>query len=192
MGKHLVRNVIFVLLLSIAVFSMFKYWSQLRENSLLQESLTQAQGQVLTLEQEKETLVQGLKQEKASNAQLLKKTTYMKGYLKASKNRMSRFFQDDLKLQKNLEETKSKFSILEAENQSLVESQKRMALENDEFKLKLSSIPELKKAIKELRVKNRKVPIPTVDGNRGFLVKDGQLMTREKIKIEVVPAQTKE
>ncbi len=186
------RNVIFVLLLSIAVFSMFKYWSQLRENSLLQESLTQAQGQVLTLEQEKETLVQGLKQEKASNAQLLKKTTYMKGYLKASKNRMSRFFQDDLKLQKNLEETKSKFSILEAENQSLVESQKRMALENDEFKLKLSSIPELKKAIKELRVKNRKVPIPTVDGNRGFLVKDGQLMTREKIKIEVVPAQTKE
>ena len=171
---------------------MVKYWSELREKCLLQASLTQAQGEISVLVQEKQSLTQSLQQEKETNAQLLKRNTVFKNYLKASKNRMTRFFQQDLKLQNNLEDTKNKFSVLEAENKALLENSKQLASENEGFKLKLSSISELKMAIRELRIKKRRMPMIEVEGNRGFLVKDGQLTTLEKIKIEVVPAQTKE
>lgn len=51
--------------------------------------------------------------------------------------------------------------------------------------MKLSSVDELKKAIRELKRRAK------IEGNRGFLIKDGQLTTPAKVKIEVIPAPRK-
>jgi len=191
MNKGAVKNIVLILLLGITVFSAVKYVSELQARYRLQESLAQAQGQITVLSEEKQNLLQDLKKEKELKAQLELKNAKFKDYLRASGNRIRRLFQGNAKIQNNLEDASASLSILKAENRALIDSRKRIYLENEGFKLKLSSVAELKKAIKELRAKKRRSSDLETEGNQGFLTKDGQLTTLDKVKIEVIPAQTK-
>ncbi len=191
MNKNMFKNIIFILLLGITAFSMVKYVSELKERYRLQENLIQAQERITALAQEKQNLMQALAQEKELQEQLALKNKSLKDYLKASKNRISRLFNDNTMVKDHLEEVSAKLSILKAENRALVDSRRRVYLENEEYKLKLSSVVELKKAIKELKAKKHKTPDFVTEGNQGFLLKDGQSIAPEKVKIEVIPAQTK-
>jgi hypothetical protein len=170
---------------------MFKYVSELKAKYMLQDNLAQAQGQIAVLAQEKQNLLQDLKKEKELKEQLELKNSNLKGHLRAGKHRITRFFQDNAKIQNNLEEAGARLSILKAENRALINSHKRIYMENEGFKLKLSSVVELKKAIKELRAKKRRNSDSEAEGNQGFLIRDGRPTALEKVKIEVIPAQTK-
>jgi len=192
MNKNMVKNIVLILLIGITGFSMVRYISELKEKYRLKESLIQAQGQISVLVQEKQNLLQDLRKEKELKEQLAQKNANLKGYLKASKNRIARLFQDNAKTQGSLEELSAKLFILKAENKALIDRRKRIYAENEQFKLKLSSILELKKAIKELRANKRRDHALETEGNRGFLIKDGQSTAVERVKIEVIPAQTKE
>lgn len=192
MNKGLIKNTLIILLLSITAFSMVKYLSELNTRYRLQGSLSKAQDEIAVLVQEKQGLLQELGEEKGLKEQLLLKNAGLKDYLKASRNKIAHLFQDKTRIRASLEDTSAKFSILKAENRALIGQRQRIYVENEQFKTKLSSVVELKKAIRELRTKKRKVLTPETEGNRGFLIKNGQLTTPEKIKIEVVPAQTKE
>jgi hypothetical protein len=192
MGKGFIKNMIIILLLSVTVFSIMQYLNELKTRYGLQDSLTQAQTQITVLAQAKQNLLQELGKEKELTGQLVLKNTDLKDYLRASKSRITHFFQDDARMQKQLEDTSAKFSILKAENLALIDSRKRIYMENKEFRLKLSSVVELKKAIRELKTRKRSSPILGAEGNQGFLLKDGQSTALEKIKIEVIPAQTRE
>ncbi len=191
MNKDAVKNIALILLLGITVFSMVKYVSELRERFRLQESLAQTQDQVTVLAQEKQNLLQDFKKEKELKEHLELKNAKLKGYLRASGNRIRRLFQDNAISQNNFEDASARLSILKAENRALIGSHKRIYMENERFKLKLSSVVELKKAIKELRAKKRRNFDSEAEGNQGFLIKDGQPTALEKVKIEVFPAQTK-
>jgi hypothetical protein len=192
MGKGFIKNMAIILLLSITIFSVIKYLIEIKTKYGLQDSLTQAQAQIIALAQAKQNLLQELGKEKELTGQLALKNTDLKDYLRASKNRITRSFQDNARIQQKLEDTGAMFSILKEENLALIESRKRIYKENEEFKLKLSSVIELKKAIKELKIRKRRDLFPEMEGNQGFLFKDGQSTALEKIKIEVVPAQTRE
>lgn len=191
MNKDAIKNLALILLLGVAAFSMVRYVSELKARFRLQDSLAQAQGEVVVLTQEKQNLLQELGKEKKLNQQLAAKNVNLMNYLKASKDRIMRLFRDNSKTQNELEEINAKFAVLRAENRALIDSHKRSYVENEQFKLKLSSVVELKKAIRELRAKNSKIPGLAREGNRGFLIRDGRL-TLDKIKIEVIPAKTKE
>ncbi|MFH0917577.1 MAG: hypothetical protein V1830_00405 [Candidatus Omnitrophota bacterium] len=191
MNKDTLKNLGLILLLGITAFSMVRYVSELKARFRLQDSLTQAQGEVAGLTQEKQNLLQELGKEQGLNEQLSAKNVNLKAYLKASKNRLTRLFRDNSKAQNELEETNAKFAVLKAENRALIASHKRNYLESEQLKFKLSSVAELKKAIRELRTKRFKTPDLETEGNQGFLIRDGRL-TSEKIKIEVIPARTKE
>ncbi|MBU4252143.1 MAG: hypothetical protein KKC39_08075 [Candidatus Omnitrophica bacterium] len=190
MNKDAVKNLAFILLLGIATFSMARYVSELKARFRLQDSLAQVEVKVAALTQEKQNLLQELGKEKELNQQLAAKTVNLKVYLKASENRMSRFFRGNSKTKDELEEINAKFAVLKAENRALIDSRKRSYLENEQFKLKLGSVVELKKAIRELRAKKSKAPELETEGNQGFLIRDGR-STLEKIKIEVIPAPYK-
>lgn len=191
MNKDAIKNLALVLLLGVAIFSMVRYVTELKVGFKLQESLTQAQGEVAVLAQEKQNLLQELGKEKELNKQLAAKNVNLKVYLKASKDRITRLFRNNSKTKDELEDISAKFAVLKAENRALIDSHKRSYLENEQLKLKLNSVIELKKAIRELRAKKLKVPGLEAGGNQGFLIRDGR-STLEKIKIEVVPAKTKE
>ena len=148
-------------------------------------------GGVAALTKEKQNLLQELGKEKELSEQLVAKNVNLKAYLKASKDRMTRLFRDNSRTQDELEEINAKFAVLKAENRALIDSHKRGYLENEQLKLKLSSVVELRKAIRELRAKKFKNFGLETEGNQGFLIRDGR-STLEKIKIEVIPAKTKE
>lgn len=192
MNKNTIKNTTITLLIAITVFSMFRYVSELKERFRLQDNLIQAEGQIAVLAQEKQNLLQDLEKEKIAKEQLTAKNSNLKDYLRAGKNRLMRLFRDNAKTQVDLEEINSKFAILKAENRALIDNRKRIYAENEQFKLKLSSIVELKKAIKELKSRKHKDYSLEIEGNRGFLVKDGQSTALEKVRIEVIPAKTKE
>lgn len=192
MNRGLIKNIFIILLLSITVFSMIKYLSELKARYRLQDSLTKAQGEIIVLAQEKQGLSQELGEEKELKNKLLLRNAGLKDYLRAGRNKVAHLLQDKARIQVSLEDTSAKFSILKAENRALIDQRKRIYMENEQFKVKLSSVVELKKAIRELRTKKHEVLTSEAEGNRGFLIKDGQLTNPEKIRIEVVPAQTKE
>jgi len=171
---------------------MFRYLSELKARYRLQDNLAQAQDEIAALAQEKQNLLQELGKEKGLKEQLASKNTVLRNHLRAGRNRIARLFQDNSTMRASLEDKSAKFSILKAENRALIEQRKRISAENEQFKAKLSSVIELKKAIRELRSKKRKVLASVTGGNRGFLTRDGQPTMQEKIKIEAVPDQAKE
>jgi uncharacterized protein (DUF3084 family) len=184
MAKGTLKNLALILLFGIAIFSMTRYVIELKARLKLENQLNLAQGEVVLLTQEKQNLLQELGKEKELNSKLLTRNSGLKAYLKASHQRLSRLFSQNAMIQDELEETNAKFAVLKAENRSLIDAHKRMYVENEEFKFKLGSVVELKKAIRELKTKKHKVFDLETEGNRGFLIKDGHL-TSEKIKIEV-------
>ena len=192
MNKDAIKNVALILLLSITVFSMIRYTSELKARYRLQDSLAQAQEEVAVLVQEKQKLLQELEKEKELKEQMSQKNANLKLYIKASMNKITQLFQDNSKMQSNLKEVNAKFSISKAENKALIDSRKRIYLQNEEFKATLSSVVELKKAIRELKKRKHNPSFLSMPGNQGYLIKDGQSTIATKIKIEVVPAKTKE
>ncbi len=192
MNKDMCKNIALILLIGIVAFSMVGYMSELRERYRLKDSLTQAQGQITVLVQEKQNLLQEIEKEKGLKEQLALKNTGLKDYLRASKNKITRLFHDNAKTQTSLEEQSAKLSILKAENKALIDGRKRIYTENEQLKLKLGSIVELRNAIRELKNRKHNDPFIETEGNRGFLIKDGKSTAVERFKIEVIPAQTKE
>ena len=192
MNKDTIKNIALILLLSIAVFSMFRFVSELKARYRLQDNLAQVQSEVAVLTQEKQKLLQELEKEKELKEQMLQKNANLKLYMKASMNKITNLFQSNSKIQVNLENVNAKLSILKAENKALIDSRKRIYLQNEEFKAKLSSVVELKKAIRDLRNRKHKPLFLSKEGNKGYVIKDGRPVTVAKIKIDVVPAKTKE
>ena len=191
MNKNALKNIALILLLSIAAFSMVRYVSELKVRYRLQDNLTQAQEELATLAQEKQKLLQELEKEKELKEQMSQKNANLKLHLKASTHKIMSLFQSNSKMQNSLEDVNGKFSILKAENKALIESRKRIYLQNEEFKAKLSSAVELKKAIRGLRTNKYNLPVLPEVGNQGYLIKDGQPTSAAKIKIEVVPVPYK-
>jgi uncharacterized protein (DUF3084 family) len=191
MHKNVIKNIALILLLGITAFSMVRYVSELKARFRLQDSLTQAQGEVAVLTQEKQNLLQELGKEKESNQQLSARNVKLKAHAKAGKVKMTRLFQDNFRIQNKLEDVSAKFAVLKAENRALIDSRKRVYLQNEEFKVKLSSIVELRKVIRELKKIKHNVFDWSLEGNQGYLIKDGQSTLKKKIKIEIVPASYK-
>ncbi len=190
MNKETVKNIALILLLSITAFSMVRYVSELKARYRLSDSLAQAQGEIAILTQEKQNLLQELEKEKGLKERLALKNANLKAYLRAGKNRIARLFLDSSRIQNNLEDVSARLSILKVENSVIIDSRKRVYLENEELKAKLGSVVELKKAIRELkaRKKKRKAAVLKTEGNQGYLIKEGQSTSPDKIKIEVFSA----
>jgi len=194
MNKGLFKNIFIVLLISITIFSVFKYVLSLKEKYALLNTLNQLKQQVTTLENDKQTLLERLGIERKLNAQLEIEISGVKDYLRASKKRLAKLFAEYAQTQKAIEELNSKFCIVKSENIALKEERIKLDMqltqvsqEANDLKAKLNSIAELKERIKELRRQAhqaRKIG----EGNRGFLIKDGKPTYPPEIKIEVIPA----
>ena len=183
---------------------VFKYVTTLKEKDILLFSLSQTKEQLSAVENEKQSLLQRLAKEKQLFTKLKEENSGIKATLITSRNELSR-------LEKAIDAMDSQAAALKAENSALNEEKAKLntqlagvTQERDSFKVKLSSVAELKKAIQELRtqahnagariiekiqLKKEKV----VSGNRGFLIKDGRptFAFFPRVVIEVnPPAQT--
>ena len=196
MNKALLKNILIVLLLTIAVFSVFKYTSSLKEKNDLLNTLNQIKEQIATLEKEKQNLSQALEKEKELQRKLSQENSGLKDGLKISKIRLMKLFRDASKMEKEFQQLNSQISILKAENKALIEKENQAKLKLSEYETKFNSIAELKKAIRELKRQMHKVSIEInqktqdekiVEGNHGFLIKDGKPTYPTRVRIEVIP-----
>ena len=206
MNKAMFKNALIVLLLTITGFSVFKYSASLKEKYGLLTNLSQVKEENLNLIQQKQNLLQDLEKEKGLKVRSLRESLALKEYLRSGKARLSKLFKDYSKEQGFLEELNAKFSLLKAENASLLEEKQKFFLENEALKQKLGSLVELKKAIRELKQNMRKAQVSLtvikqapepisqkiVKGNHGYLIKDGKFNSPNKVVIEVIPAPQKE
>ena len=212
MNKALPKNLIMVLLLSITAFSVYKYAGTVKQNFNLTSALDSAKQQVGALEKEKQNLLQDKEKAKLEHAKLVQEKTLLQDNLSALKHKLIVLMVAYKKNRAVLYETNSKFSLLKSENTaltekstSLTEESRRLLEENASFKQRLNSLLELKKAIRELKIQMRSAarqktaPAAVAaaeikaeageirEGNHGFLVKDGKILSPSKVTIEVIP-----
>lgn len=210
MNKPLVKNILFVLLSTITVFSVFKYAASLKEKYDLLITLNQTKEELGILQQEKQNLLADLEKQKELQEETAEENSELKDNIKATRRRLTKLFMEKRAKEKAFEELNFRFSILQAENMALTEEKEQLGFklsqassESENLKTKLSSIEELKKAIRELKIKMRearsapkKVPEPEVleiiEGNHGYLLRDGKSTFPVKIRIEVNPAPATE
>lgn len=201
MNKEMLKNNLILLLAGIAIFSVFKYVSSARERYNLTNDLNAAGLQIAFLEKDKENLSQALNKKNNSEKQTAAEIVALKGYLKAGKKRLTKLFAERREAQKKTEDLSSKFGLLKAENSALIKQRSKLhsqvvqvSQENDSLKTKLSSVAELKKIISALKKNKNKIYTRAnqqpqadkiVEGNRGFLIKDGKFTYPVKVKIEV-------
>ena len=208
MNKARLKNILIALLVTLTLFSVFKYIYSIKEKYELLNILNQTKEQAAALENEKQNLLQELEKEKELQQKLSQENSAFKDSIRLSEEKLAQLDADFVQAQKTIEQLNSNFSLLKAENIALIEKKNtlntklsQVSQEKDALQVKLSSIAELKKAIKELKRQMRKVGTvirekvrtnKIIEGNRGFLIKDGKFTYPAKVKIEVTPASTEE
>jgi len=189
MTKEMLKNILIVLLLTLTGFSIFKYAASIKEKEKLLSTLTQVSQRVTILQNEKESITEELKKGKEFQLKLTTEITELKVSLKTSEDKASKLFWELKEAKRIKEESDSQFLLLRDKYTALTEDKERILQENEGLKTKLSSIVELKKAIRELKRQKRKAP-RKAGGNRGYITKQGQLVS-PKFKVEVIPAPEK-
>lgn len=205
MDKGIKRDykvILIAFLLGISAYSIYKYISLEAEKQGLTKSLKEIRIQLASLEEEKQNLLQTIEKEEKINLSL-------KGNLKAGLRRINRLFWDNAKQK---DELNAQISVLKAENTAIREEQDKLKLElsiiskeRNDLIDRFSSASELKKALSELRHKRCKKKISLVnrieevkdkmcmetiiEGNKGYLMKNGKPFSIGNVKIEVNPAQ---
>lgn len=198
MNKSMFKNVLIVLLLTITIYSVFQYISGLKENYDLLIALNQVKERASMLEQEKQNLLLDLEKAQELKEKISQDNATLKDYLKASKDRLSKIFADYAQVQKRAEDLNAQFSLLKAEHKALTEDKEKLTRENEILKAKISSAKELKLAMRELRKQVQKVhkeikqsidADSSLEGNQGYIIKDGKSTFLNKVKIEVIPVE---
>lgn len=206
--------IIIVFLLGICLFGIYKSVELATRNAVLSHNLNTLKTKLGATEQSLKATRQSLGESYLKNAELEgrlmvldKKAAEQAAAIKGHLRRI-----EDLTVK--LTHTARANASLSGQNKEINARLFREKLEADEMRHKLSSVVELKKAIKELRVslkqakkKNKpvvkrpakkkilempqeKAVVPdTEDGNSGFLIKDGHSTYQDFVDIRVIPAE---
>jgi chromosome segregation ATPase len=196
-------NFIIALLVGITLFSLFKYIKMYYERKTILNDLIAKESQILMLNTLKEHLSNQLKEKTNLIAEKEKLQQELMKELAIKDEKLVKVEELLNKAQMDIEQLQQKINRLESQNASLVQ-EKQLLLENldklnQEHSALLSrwqSIEELRKAIIQLKRKiysqrrqTSKTEDRAIQGNRGYIIKDGLPTLKPKVKIEVVPVQ---
>ncbi len=208
--KHY-KIILILFLIGVSMFSIVKYALVLKEKYDLLDTLEQTKKNLEVLANEKQNLLQEIEKEKDRQQKLQQENSGLKDNLRSKDDEITKLKTDYAGLDASLEDLNSKYRLLKTENIALRQDKDNLKFEvgqvsqeKEGLLARLSSIAELKKAIKELRMKMRhagtvrvikakkavKQAIET-EGNRGFIVKEGKATYPAKVIIEVNPAPFK-
>ncbi|MFH0738830.1 MAG: hypothetical protein V2A59_03115 [Candidatus Omnitrophota bacterium] len=207
--KKYSQIILIALLAGVTCFSLFKYFYTLKEKYELYNTLNQIKEQVADLEAQKQEILQGIEKEKQLNLQITQENTGLKENIGAAEEKIYQLSTDIAYAKKIFEDLKSEVSVLKAENMAVREENinltsklSQVSQEKDALTMRLSSVAELKKAIRELKKQMRRVSSEIsyketirekiLEGNRGFLLKNGKPTYPTKVKIEVKSLPAKE
>jgi len=191
------NKILISVLLALCIFGGFKYLSGQKDKQELARTLSETRIQLLALEEEKQNLLQTLEKVKEAQSESLQKNMALKENLRASNNRLKELFAEFDAVKNQKVGASLNYAILKAENKVLREKRQELFQENQSIQKKLSSVVELKKAIRELKararlarieIKKRSKELEDIEGNAGFFIKSGKSTYPSKVRIEVMPA----
>ncbi len=188
-----IKIIIIAFLAGITIFCVVSFVSLLKEKKILQEEVRLRKIEISGLTNEKQGLLQVLEKEKQLSIVLLSKNSRLKQNLSFSSKKLNKLF-----TQYNLEVAQA--AVLKAENSVLRKEKQKMALdlnqaaqERQTLQARLDSITELRKAIRELKKRKKDgLLIRNLEGNQGYLIKEGKSTYSANVKIEVNPAVNSE
>ena len=212
--KSYLRMGLFLLLAGITISSAILYFSSLKEKYDLSVAVTRLKLQLENLEEEKQNLFNELEVKKQLEARLIKENAAFKEDIQSIQEQVSALNSVFISTRARVKSLTSKIRILQDENQALSADKQNLSAqlteasqERDTLRSKFESVIELKKAIRDLKrkihlarreIRRRVSPEqepepepeeePVVEGNRGFIIKDGRFtLPAYRIKIEVRP-----
>jgi chromosome segregation ATPase len=208
-SMQLVIGALFILV-GIAGFCVYQYIVSLQENASLQTELEQVQQDIRQLELVRDNLNSDLENTRESEKAVILENTGLKDQVKADQGKFTTLEATIQEAQNNIDALNAKISLAREENTALVTQigglkgqLSAVAQEKDQMEATLSSVDELKKAIKALKRKTRSArraaPVTVVAaakkqvreitlGNKGFLIKNGKIMTPSRVRIDVQPS----
>ncbi len=197
------KAILVVFLIGATIFSLIQYLAIFRENRGLTQALGRIKEEVMLLEAEKQKISEEMEKEKQLQQEAAEENAQLTASLRADEEKLAKLDADLAQAQKTIEDLNTFIAIFKAENEALRDESEGLKLEvsrvshaRQELEERFNSIAELKKAIRELKIRSRKIKAEivkksdsrkSVEGNHGFLIKDGELTYPAKIKIEVVP-----
>lgn len=212
MKNNRIIFLILFLLIGVTSYSIFKYVTITKEKYELFKELDQTKLQAAQLQKERLNLLDKLDKEREAQKQLIQDKAQLNDKLRAKEEKITKFNVDLLKAHNAIEKLNYQIEVLEKKSILLQDEKDQLTLktiqvyqEKNQLQARLSSIPELKKAIKELKIQMHKSRIEikkklqgqrrmgdsaktTTAGNSGFLLRDGIPTTSTKVTIEVFPA----
>ncbi len=197
--KKNILVLVFFLMAGAFIFSVIRYAAALQANSRLESSLNETKDQVSSLDgriKDKEALISRLSEEKSLLLDSLKDAN---GKISEANQKNAQNEERIFSLAKELDALEKESLKTKEEKVSLEEKIAQLEAQNAALDGRLHSFPELKKAIKELKIQMRKSRIASapqrksrkevIGGNSGYIIKDGIPTQRHQIIIEVKPAQ---
>ncbi|MDD5347383.1 MAG: hypothetical protein PHT59_02070 [Candidatus Omnitrophica bacterium] len=200
--------VILALLAGVTAFSVVKYLATFKQNLDLTGQVDKLGDEISALEAEKKNLEQDLAREEALKQALDDENAKITQNLQETRLKMAEFESMLHESQAVVEDLDSQISVAKAENAALREQVQELQLsvsqaqaDNQSMREKLSSIAELKKAIRQLRrsvrgarqrVAGRIVKERAIIGNAGFVIRNGKSTfspTSVTIKVEPLPSE---
>lgn len=200
------RNVLIAFLLGAGLVSVLHYSFLLQEKAGLSRALEEVNARILVLEKDKAHLVQSLNAGREALKKLDEEKTLLDRTIEAQGKSISALTVELEKTNGRLEELNSGYSLLRCENTALKAQLFFVAREEAKMRYSMTSLPELKKAIRGLKKKKTRVPASPVvrkerpkraaegqilEGNKGFLTRNGKPTFVKTIKIEVVPTSSR-
>ena len=197
------KNILLAVLAGISIYSVYKYSVSLKEKYDLMSTIEKTKGHVEALKSEKQILLQDVAKQKELQKALVQENSELNGILKANQERLEKVVADFKVAKAKIEQLNSYVSALKAESTSLIKQREnlsddvtRITAEKENLQARLSSLEELKKAIRELKrnmskfntvIKQKAKPGKIEEGNSGFLVKNGRSTFPARVRIKVTP-----
>jgi len=196
------RKALVAFLVGAGLVSIVHYSFLLQEKTRLSRALEEMNARVSILEKDKAQMVQSLNSGRDALKKLDEDNARLGQTIQAQGENISALTAEVERTNGKLEELNSRYSLLRCENSALRSQLFFVVKEEEKMRLNMTSLPELKKAIRELKKKkthasvlpvihkqriNKVVKGQILEGNKGFLVRDGKPTFAKTIKIEVVP-----
>jgi len=201
MGLMKSLKVIFIAFLcGISTVCVYKYLTLLQERNILLDRIEKTEVELQVSYQEKQNLLQELEKDKQRLVQLEKIGLFYKGNLRASRRKIAllqavRAQNDKLALRINI--LKFENVLLRRKQERMMQRIDQIAQEDEGFRLKFSSANDTYTALQDLgyrpdrgllHIIKKGEEALVIEGNRGYLIKDGKPTYPLQVNIKVAPA----
>ncbi len=207
---------IIAFLLGIAIFGIYKSLELVTENAALGHSFSAANDELASTRSALNASRSALGEAYLKNAKLEDRAGLMEEKLTKQEDDIKTYGQKLESMSKRLRETASENATLFAKNKQINDQLFRTKLEVEELRGRLSSVAELKIALKEAKIKQRqqkrtKRAVPVLakvdrvevvesdnevdhgpDGNAGFLTKNGKSTFQDLVDIQVLAVESEQ